>query len=153
MTGEAFSIVTAVMGVMATLFVILAGLAILTVIVLFVVDVTQTKSAIRRNYTVVGRFRFFFEHPGEFFRQYFFALDREEMPFNRAQRSWAYRAARNHAKNMLYEVGLIAHSCGVREPRELRRFHARIVSSNGLSIPLNEHHPDMLPPIARTTSA
>lgn len=172
MTGEAFSIVTAVMDVMATLFVILVGLGILTIIVLFVVDVTQTKSAIRRNYPVVGRFRYFFEHLGEFFRQYFFAMDREEMPFNRAQRIWAYRAAKNidntvgfgstrdlrptgtvmYTKNMLYEVGLIAHSCGVREPRELRRFHARIVSTNGLSIPLNELHPDMLPPLAKTTS-
>jgi glutamate synthase domain-containing protein 2 len=32
---------------------------------------------------------------GEFFRQYFFAMDREEMPFNRAEREWVYRAARN----------------------------------------------------------
>ena len=30
-----------------------------------------------------------------FFRQYFFSQDREEMPFNRAQRSWVYRAAKN----------------------------------------------------------
>jgi glutamate synthase domain-containing protein 2 len=94
-TGETFSIVTAVMNVMATLFVILIGIGVLAVIVLFVIDVTQTKSAIRRNYPVVGRFRYFFEHVGEFFRQYFFAMDREEMPFNRAQRSWAYRAAKN----------------------------------------------------------
>ena len=35
-----------------------------------------------------------FEKLGEFFRQYFFAMDREEMPFNRAERSWVYRAAR-----------------------------------------------------------
>ena len=34
-----------------------------------------------------------FEHLGEFFRQYFFALDREELPFNRAERNWVYRAA------------------------------------------------------------
>ncbi|MEA3290944.1 MAG: FMN-binding glutamate synthase family protein, partial [Pseudomonadota bacterium] len=35
-----------------------------------------------------------FEQLGEFFRQYFFAMDREEMPFNRAERSWVYRAAK-----------------------------------------------------------
>jgi len=58
-------------------------------------DTHQTKHAIRRNYPVIGRFRYFFEHLGEFFRQYFFALDREELPFNRAQRSWVYRAAKN----------------------------------------------------------
>ena len=59
----------------------------------------------------------------------------------------------NYAKNMMYEVGLIAHSCGVREPRELRRFHARIVGNNGLSIPLNEMHPDVLPPDQKTSRA
>ena len=68
MSGAAFSIVTTVMNIMATLFVILVGLGVLTVIVLFIIDVTQTKSAIRRNYPVVGRFRYFFEHLGEFFR-------------------------------------------------------------------------------------
>lgn len=65
------------------------------VVYLFVDDIRQTEHTIRRNYPVVGRFRYFFEHMGEFFRQYFFAMDREELPFNRAQRSWVYRAAKN----------------------------------------------------------
>jgi hypothetical protein len=30
---------------------------------------------------------------GEFFRQYFFVLDREELPFNRAERDWIYRSS------------------------------------------------------------
>jgi len=30
---------------------------------------------------------------GEFFRQYFFAMDREEMPFNRAERQWIARSS------------------------------------------------------------
>ncbi|QFU77796.1 FMN-binding glutamate synthase family protein [Halioglobus maricola] len=68
---------------------------ILAVIYMYIVDVTQRQQTIRRNYPVIGRFRYFFEHLGEFFRQYFFALDREELPFNRAQRSWVYRAAKN----------------------------------------------------------
>jgi glutamate synthase domain-containing protein 2 len=88
-------VISTALQVMAALFVVLIGLGVLTVIILFVIDVTQTRSAIRRNYPVVGRFRYFFEHMGEFFRQYFFAMDREELPFNRAQRSWAYRAAKN----------------------------------------------------------
>jgi len=45
---------------------------------------------------------------------------------------------RNYANNMAYEVGVVAHSCGVREPRQLRRFHARIVTESGVSRPLNE---------------
>ena len=35
-------------------------------------------------------------------------------------------------------VGVIAHSCGVREPRQLRRFHARIVTENRHSVSLEE---------------
>ncbi len=80
---------------MAALFIIIIGLVVIAIIIIYIFDVTQTKSAIKRNYPVVGHFRYFFEHIGEFFRQYFFAMDREEMPFNRAQRSWAYRAAKN----------------------------------------------------------
>lgn len=82
---------------MRTLAVVLAtGLLLLlvTVVVLYVIDVNQTTHAVRRNYPVIGRFRYFFEFLGEFFRQYFFAMDREELPFNRAQRSWVYRAAK-----------------------------------------------------------
>jgi glutamate synthase domain-containing protein 2 len=45
---------------------------------------------------------------------------------------------KHYVKNMVYEVGVIAHSCGVREPRELQRMHARMVTANGSSIPLDE---------------
>jgi glutamate synthase domain-containing protein 2 len=79
---------------LTTLFVFAIGTGLLVVIGIYIRDVTQTASAVRRNFPVVGRFRYWFEHLGEFFRQYFFAMDREEMPFNRAQRSWAYRAAK-----------------------------------------------------------
>ncbi len=79
----------------ATLLVFLFFAGIITLIVIYIIDVTQTKQAIRRNYPIVGRFRYFFEHLGEFFRQYFFSMDREELPFNRAQRSWVYRAAKH----------------------------------------------------------
>jgi glutamate synthase domain-containing protein 2 len=44
----------------------------------------------------------------------------------------------HYVTNMVKEVGTIAHSCGVREPRELQRFHARLVQTDGQSIPLNE---------------
>ena len=71
------------------------GVGLICVVYMYIVDVTQKEQTIRRNYPVIGRFRYLFEHLGEFFRQYFFALDREELPFNRAQRSWVYRAAKN----------------------------------------------------------
>jgi glutamate synthase domain-containing protein 2 len=76
------------------IFVLLIIVGALIVVYLYLADITQTKQAIRRNYPVIGRFRYLFEHMGEFFRQYFFAQDRDELPFNRAQRSWVYRAAK-----------------------------------------------------------
>jgi glutamate synthase domain-containing protein 2 len=45
---------------------------------------------------------------------------------------------KQYVKNMVYEVGVIAHSCGVREPRELQRMHARMVTASGSSVPLDE---------------
>ena len=80
---------------MSGLFVFVIGLGALTLLILFVRDVSQTKHAIRRNYPVIGRLRSVFEHFGKFFRQYFFAMDREELPFNREHRGWVYRAAGN----------------------------------------------------------
>jgi len=82
-----------VIEVMALLFAALVGAGALTVLVLFVADRTQTGDAIRRNYPVIGRFRHLFSELGEFFRQYFFAMDREELPFNRAQRGWVERTS------------------------------------------------------------
>jgi glutamate synthase domain-containing protein 2 len=75
-------------------FIFLIGAFALVAAALFLIDISQTKHAIRRNFPVIGRFRYLFERLGEFFRQYFFALDREELPFNRAERSWVYRACK-----------------------------------------------------------
>ena len=73
----------------------LGVVAVVLVIVWFIQDVTQKKHSILRNYPVIGRLRFFFETQGKYFRQYFFANDRDEMPFNRATRTWIYKIAKN----------------------------------------------------------
>lgn len=80
--------------ILTQLFLFSIGAVLIAVVAMYVVDVTQTENAVRRNFPVVGRFRYLFERLGEFFRQYFFAMDREEMPFNRAERTWVYRAAK-----------------------------------------------------------
>jgi glutamate synthase domain-containing protein 2 len=48
----------------------------------------------------------------------------------------------HYAQNMVKEVGTIAHSCGVLEPRQLRRFHARMVTDKGYSVSLDEIYPE-----------
>ncbi len=82
-----------VLELLALVFVFLVGTGLAAAILMYAIDRTQTADAVRRNYPVIGRFRRVFTELGEFFRQYFFAMDREEMPFNRAQRDWIYRAA------------------------------------------------------------
>jgi glutamate synthase domain-containing protein 2 len=88
--------------IFASLFVLAIGVIIIAIIVLYFIDIRQNTHTIRRNSPVIGRFRYIFEKMGEFFRQYFFALDREEMPFNRAERSWAYRAAKGENNTIAF---------------------------------------------------
>lgn len=95
-------IITTILNSLAALFILVLGLIILIVIVVYFIDIFQTKQAIRRNYPVIGRFRYLFEHIGTFFRQYFFSADREELPFNRAERSWVYRAAKNLSNTIAF---------------------------------------------------
>lgn len=87
---------------LASLFIVVIGVGVLVLLILFVIDVTQTKHAIRRNFPVIGRLRWIFERLGEFFRQYFFALDREELPFNRAERTWVYRASKSEQNTVAF---------------------------------------------------
>jgi len=72
-----------------------AGIIMLVLVAMFLQDIFQPHSAVRRNYPVIGRLRYFLEKQGEFFRQYFFAHDIEEQPFNRSTRNYIYRASKN----------------------------------------------------------
>ena len=103
---------TGIMGVISYgLGTIIAFVIIGTLVFWFVQDVTQKKHSVLRNFPVVGRLRFFLEQMGEYFRQYFFAGDRDEMPFNRATRGWIYKVAKD-------EGGIIGFgsSNDLREP-------------------------------------
>ncbi len=103
-------------------------------IVLWVVvsDITQKKHTILRNYPLVGHLRYLFERQGEYFRQYFFANDREEMPFDRATRAWVYRTAKG-------EGGIIGFGStkDLREPGAIvfvsRRSRSARAGARGLS--------------------
>ncbi len=88
---------------LSTIFIFVVGITVLAVIVMYFSDKSQSRDAVRHNYPVIGRFRDLFTRLGEFFRQYFFALDREEMPFNRAERDWIYKSAKG--KNNTHPFG------------------------------------------------
>ena len=91
-----------VLETLALLFAFSLGALVFVALVLFVMDRLQTEDAIRRNYPVLGRFRHLFSTLGEFFRQYFFTMDREELPFNRAQREWIKRAGEGHDNTVAF---------------------------------------------------
>ncbi len=101
-SSEVMQLTMDTLNVLGVLFVFSIFLMIFTLFMMYIVDRFQSHHTIRRNYPVIGRFRYFFEHMGGFFRQYFFAMDREELPFNRADRSWVYRAAKNVERNIAF---------------------------------------------------
>ncbi len=70
-------------------------IVVVSLILVFIWDKIQKKHAVLRNYPIIGHFRYFLEFLGVYLRQYFYADDRQELPFNRADRSWAYRAAKD----------------------------------------------------------
>lgn len=94
-TSQTHDLLFSTLEILVYTFVFMIGLGVLAIVIIFIFDVTQKTHAIRRNFPVIGHFRSIFEHLGVFFRQYFFAMDREEMPFNRAERTWVYNASKN----------------------------------------------------------
>ncbi|TGK01836.1 FMN-binding glutamate synthase family protein [Leptospira langatensis] len=85
----------------------------------FIHDILQKKHTIKHNFPVVGHIRYLFEKIGPELRQYWVANDKEEMPFNRAERSWVYATAKMQNNNfgfgtteLLYDAGypIIKHS-------------------------------------------
>ncbi len=77
------------------LFISFALLLVVVIIVLYFWDRNQKQHAILRTYPIVGHLRYVLEYLRGFLRQYFFTNDREELPFNRAERNWVYRASKN----------------------------------------------------------
>ena len=54
----------------------------------------QKAHTISHNYPIVGHLRYWLESIGPEMRQYFVANNREELPFNRIERSWIYASAK-----------------------------------------------------------
>jgi glutamate synthase domain-containing protein 2 len=52
-----------------------------------------------------------------------------------------YLRVANYAIGMNTEIDMIAHSCGCRQARELKREHVRIVQTAGHSVALNIMYP------------
>ncbi len=94
MTILATSIAQALYFILALLILVVFA-ALLMAAAVYLHDRMQSRDAILRNYPLIGHMRYVLSALGEFFRQYFFAMDREELPFNRAERNWIERASLN----------------------------------------------------------
>ncbi|TAN07392.1 MAG: FMN-binding glutamate synthase family protein [Rhodanobacteraceae bacterium] len=81
--------------ILASIVLLLLLIALAAAVALFVYDRLQTRNAILRNYPVIGHSRKWLQHFGVFFRRYFSAADREELPFDRSQRQWVHFASVN----------------------------------------------------------
>ncbi len=57
-------------------------------------DLLQKNHSLLRTYPLIGHLRYAAENLGIFLRQFFYARDSEEFPFNRMERTWVYRAAK-----------------------------------------------------------
>jgi hypothetical protein len=77
-----------------TVFFVLAAILIVGIAVIALHDLTQRKHAITRNFPVLGHVRYWFEELGQPLRQYLFAGDLDERPYNRVTRSWVYASAK-----------------------------------------------------------
>ena len=84
----------------------------LMLLIIAVRDILQRRHAIVHNFPVVGHLRYLFETIGPELRQYFFANDLEEKPFNRAERRWVYATSKKEnntfgfgTSELIYEIG------------------------------------------------
>jgi glutamate synthase domain-containing protein 2 len=62
---------------------------------LLVMDTFQSSHTVKKNYPIIGRFRYFLESFRPEIRQYFFEGELDGKPFNRRQRSIVYQRAKN----------------------------------------------------------
>ncbi len=70
------------------------ALAVIAIIVMFIQDINNKKQTIKHNFPVVGRLRYLLESVGPELRQYIVANNRDELPFNRGERTWIYASAK-----------------------------------------------------------
>lgn len=75
-------------------------------------DILQKKHTIRHNFPLVGNFRYMIETIGPELRQYIVANNREELPFNRQQRSWIYASSKKENNFQGFGTDQDIHSAG-----------------------------------------
>jgi len=98
-------------------------------------DIVQKKHTISHNFPIIGHLRYLFEKIGPEIRQYFVANNREELPFNRIERSWIYASAK---KENNYE--------GFGTDRDIYAHQHIFINNAMMPYKLTENHPNKIDP-------
>ncbi|WP_137008926.1 FMN-binding glutamate synthase family protein [Aquitalea aquatilis] len=77
-----------------------------------ILDLRQTRHAVRRNYPVLGNIRYLVEAIRPEIRQYLLEADGEQLPFSRDQRSLVYARAKNVAADKPFGTMLNVYGSG-----------------------------------------
>ena len=91
----------------------------------------QRKHSISHNFPIIGHFRYMLEKIGPELRQYLVANNREELPFNRIERSWIYASAK-HENN--YE--------GFGTDRDIYAHQHIFINNAMMPYKIGENHPN-----------
>ncbi len=89
------------------------------------------KHTIKHNFPLVGRLRYILEEIGPELRQYIVANNREELPFNRIERTWIYTSAKN-----------LNNYKGFGTDRDIYASQYIFVNNSMMPFRLPEHHPN-----------
>lgn len=112
----------------------------------------QDEHVILKNFGLMGQARYMMESIGPELRQYLFANDQEERPFNREERSEVYRKAKNvdsassfgSQQNFDSSEIKIRHSMFPTAKDSLREFRLTYGEERGLSSAYTIHRPVMI---------
>jgi len=95
----------------------------------------QRKHSISHNFPVIGHLRYMLEKIGPELRQYLVANNREELPFNRIERSWIYASAK---KENNYEA--------FGTDRDIYAHQHIFINNAMMPYKLPENHPNTIDP-------
>ncbi len=93
----------------------------------------QKNHTISHNFPIIGHLRYLLESIGPEMRQYFVANNREELPFNRIERSWIYASAKQENN---YE--------GFGTDRDIYAHHHIFINNAMMPFKIDQKHPNTI---------
>ncbi|MBZ0326517.1 MAG: FMN-binding glutamate synthase family protein [Altibacter sp.] len=109
------------------------GWLLVLLVVIGIRDILQPNHTLNHNFPLIGHLRYMLEKIGPELRQYLVANNREELPFNRIERSWIYASAK---KENNYE--------GFGTDRDIYAHHHIFINNAMMPYKVAKDHPNAL---------